>query len=308
MKTFNSTLLGLALLATGASFSFAQNNSSTSDEPQYKVLRITRELVKPGKSGALHDKSEAAFVQAMAHANWPVHYIAYNSLSGPYRALYLTRYQSFDALQKDNEGQQKNETLAAALENAAATDGDLLDGISDSIWTYQPDLSYHSRKPDGNVRFLRMAFYHVRPGHEAEWREIVKMVTVNDDKMGSPAHWGTYSLAYGAAPEMGISAGSYVMMSGMLSLRDLDDRMANSTKFREAMGDDGMKKLGELMASAVDNVTIQLYAVNPRQSYPPQEWINATPDFWKTKPIIASTAAGNPPTKGTTVAKKTTTP
>jgi hypothetical protein len=305
MKKFRSALLGLFLLATGASFAFAQNNSSTSDEPQNKVLRITRELIKPGKSGALHDKSEAAFVQAMAHANWPVHYIAYSSLSGPSRALYLTRYESFEALQKDNDGQQKNETLAAALERAAVTDGDLLDGIADSIWTYEPDFSYHSRKPDGNVRYMRMAFYHVRPGHNGEWREIVKTVTAAYDKMGSSAHWGTYSLAYGSAPEMGISAGSYVMMSGMPSLRDLDDRMVDSPKFRETMGEDGMKKLGELMASAVDNINVQLYAVNPRQSYPPEEWVNAAPDFWKSKPMMASAPASKSAAKATTVAKKT---
>lgn len=283
MKAFSSALLGLSLLATGARFVLAQDNSSTSDEPQYKVLRITRELVKSGKSGTLHDKSEAAFVQAMAHAKWPIHYIAYNSLSGPSRALYLTRYESFEALQKDNDSQQKSETLAAALERAAVDDGNLLDGIADSIWTYEPDLSYHSRKPDPNARFLRMAFYHVRSGHEAEWREIVKMITANDDKMGSPVHWGTYSLAYGAAPEMGISAGSYALMSGMPSVRELDDRMANSPKFREAMGEDGMKRLGELMASAVDKATIQLYVINPSQSYPPQDWVNAAPDFLEQK-------------------------
>lgn len=305
MKKFSSTLLGVSLLATGAAFAFAQDNSSPSDEAQYKVMRITRELIRPGRSGALHDKSEASFVQAMAHANWPVHYIAYNSLSGPSRALYMTRYESFEALQKDNDGQQKNETLAAALERAATADGDLLDGIADSIWTYEPDLSYRSRKPDGNVRFLRMAFYHVRPGHSAQWREIVKMVTAAYDKMGSSAHWGTYSLAYGSAPEMGISAGSFVMMSGMPSLRDLDERMTDSPKFREAMGEDGMNKLGELMASAVDNITVQLYAVNPRQSYPPEEWVSAAPDFWKSKPMMVSAPASKAPAKTNTVAKKT---
>jgi hypothetical protein len=34
----------------------------------------------------------------------------------------------------------------------------------------------------------------------------------------------------------------------------------------------------------VDISHSELYAINPRQSYVPEEWINANPDFWKPKP------------------------
>ena len=49
--------------------------------PPPKVLVIEREFVKPGRSGALHEKSESAFVNAFAAAKWPTHYLAAESLS-----------------------------------------------------------------------------------------------------------------------------------------------------------------------------------------------------------------------------------
>jgi hypothetical protein len=33
-----------------------------------------------------------------------------------------------------------------------------------------------------------------------------------------------------------------------------------------------------------------LFAVNPRQSYVPDEWVKAAPDFWKPKPAAAPAA------------------
>src|SRR4051812_1673369 len=38
--------------------------------PPPKVLLIEREMMKPGKSGAIHEKSELAFVNASKAANW----------------------------------------------------------------------------------------------------------------------------------------------------------------------------------------------------------------------------------------------
>src|SRR6202011_6409152 len=80
-----------------------------------KVLVIGREYTKPGKSGAAHEKTESAFVQAMKRAKWPTHYLAVESVSGKSRALFLTGYDSFDAWEKDVSAQQKNATLSADL-------------------------------------------------------------------------------------------------------------------------------------------------------------------------------------------------
>ena len=80
-----------------------------------KVLSVMREWVKPGKSGAPHEKTEALFVQAFARAKWPTQYIGMESLSGKSRALFLTGYDSFAAWEKDTMAAAKNATLSAAL-------------------------------------------------------------------------------------------------------------------------------------------------------------------------------------------------
>src|SRR5882672_11505015 len=59
-----------------------------------KVLVIQRELLKPGRAGATHLKTESAFVQAMTAAKWPTHYFAAESQSGESRAIFLIGYPS----------------------------------------------------------------------------------------------------------------------------------------------------------------------------------------------------------------------
>ena len=98
------------------------------------VLVIAREYTKPGKSGALHEKSESAYVKAMEAAKWPVNYIAMDSVSGVNRSLFVYGYPSFDAWEKDNAAQAKNPTLSAANDRAWSVEGDLLASTDESVF------------------------------------------------------------------------------------------------------------------------------------------------------------------------------
>src|SRR5450631_4160676 len=122
-----------------------------------KVLVIQREWVKPGKGGSLHEKSESAFVQAMAAAKEPNHYLAATSLSGYSRALFFVGYDSFAAWEKDNQSVDANPTLSAALDSAMVADGDLLSGYDASAWALRPDLSLRSASVDiGHSRYFEI--------------------------------------------------------------------------------------------------------------------------------------------------------
>ena len=120
LKPFCIGILTIVAVVAAA----AQEQSSTT-MPDSKVLMITREFVKPGKAGMPHDKTESAFVQAMARAKWPTHYLGMNSLSGKSRSLFFTGYDSFEAWEKDAKAVEKNTALFAALDRAAVADGDL---------------------------------------------------------------------------------------------------------------------------------------------------------------------------------------
>ena len=88
MKTLKWFCAAALTIAAFGSAPAQEQSSGTMSPP--KILTITREFVRPGKAGAIHDKTETAFVQAMAHAKWPTHYFGMNSLTGKSRSLFFT--------------------------------------------------------------------------------------------------------------------------------------------------------------------------------------------------------------------------
>lgn len=278
MKKIVCALMGLSFAALGSSFTVAQEASTTAMTGPPAVIQVEREFLKPGKAGAIHDRSEANFVQAMEHAKWPTHYFALNSLSGPARALYFIGYPSFEALEKDRDAMEKNPELSAAFEQASQSDGELLSSFDEAILQYDPDLSYHPVPSLATIRYMEITVFKIHPGHGMEWRNLVKMYTDGVQKAGmDDANWATFEIAYGGGDE-------YLVASTDKSMADIDKASADGKKFRDAMGEEGMKRFSDLEASAVASVDSELFAINPKQSYPPPAWVEANPGFWKTQP------------------------
>jgi hypothetical protein len=248
--------------------------------PPPKVLSIQREFIKPGKAGALHEKFESAFVQAMTQAKWPTHYLAVNALSGKPRALFLTGYDSFDAWEKDYMAVQKNATLAAAVERASVADGDLLSDFDATALLFRDDYSLRAMFDIPHMRYFEISLYRVRPGHMQDWDTLVKMVIAAYQKIPD-VHWATYQAIYGQ------EGGTWVVFNPMKSASEIDQSFDQSKKFMAAMGDD-MKKFTELEAATIESSQHNWFAFSPKMSYVSDEWIKADPDFWKPK---ASSAA-----------------
>jgi hypothetical protein len=245
------------------------------------VLQVTREFVKPGRAGAAHEKTEAVFVQAMRKANWPTNYIGMTSLSGKSRALFLTFYGSFDAWEKDTAAMAKT-SLASAVDQAYMADGDLLDGLDQAVFYYNDEMSLRPKTDLQPMRFFEFTTFHVKPGKDSQWREVVKMAKGGYEKALPEAHWGMFSLVYGA------EGGTYLLIVGHKSLSEVDKGFAEGKQFETAMGEEGMKKLDALFAECVDGVSSSLFAVNPNMSYVKDEWIKADPSFWQPKSSSAS--------------------
>jgi hypothetical protein len=246
------------------------------------VLQITREFVKPGKAGMAHDKSESAFVDAMARAKWPTHYIGMTSLSGKSRALYLTSYESFDAWQKDTEAVAKNATLSAAIEHALVADGELLDSVDQGVFYFREEMSLHPRADLSQMRYMAVVLFKVRPGKEKQWNEVVKLAKAGYEKGVPGAHWGMFQQLYGG------DSGTYLLLISHKTLAEIDKGFTEDKQFEAAMGEDGMKKFGEMYAECCEASQDQLFAFNPHQSYVQEEWIKADPSFWKPKPVVGS--------------------
>jgi hypothetical protein len=281
MNRLSRFLLGLSLVATvGYMTAMAQESSQSLP----KVLQITREYTKPGKAGMAHEKTESAFVQAMTRAKWPTHYLGITSLSGKQRALFLTYYASFEAWEKDNAAVEKDTALSAALERASVADGELLDSIDQGVYVFRDELSLRPMADLSHMRYVQVSAYHLRPGHSTEWNELIKMVKTAYENAVPTAHWGMYELVYGGGS-------TFLMLTARKTLAEVDRVFAEDRpKFEAAMGEDGMKKLRELVGAVVESSQHELFAFNPRMSYVADEWIKADPDFWKAKAAMAPAA------------------
>ena len=295
MKIISPVLLGLSLAVAGSTLTVAQDASTTSPLP--KILQFTIEYTKPYKGGAAHDKTESAFIAAEQKAKFPVYYIAMNSMSGKARALFMTRYDSFADWEKDNKLVDSNPTLGAGLERAGLADGELLDEVDSVVYTYDEDLSFHPHSDLDKHRVYQISVFHVRPGKQKEWREVVKMVKDAHEKAGTSAHWGMYEIAFGA-PD-----GTFIALTGDPSMSAIDLGYSEDKKFVAALGgDEGMRKLDEKFGDAVESSHSELFTVNPKQSYVSDDWIKADPGFWRPK------AATMPAAKPAAMAPKKPTP
>ena len=280
MKNAIGLLAGFCLLFGGSAM-VAQDAPSAEVIPPPKVLVIEREFVKPGKSGSIHAKSESAFVNAMTAAKWPTHYLAAESMSGRARVLFMFGYPSFEAWEKDNQAQEKNATLSAALDKAEAVDGELLSDYTQGVFVFDPESSLRA----GDVvhsRYFEISQYHVKPGHRAEFMELVKLYHDGFEKATANANWALFESYYGED-----NGGLYIAISKMTSLSEDDASMGDDKKFSDTVGPNTMKRIRELTASCLESSQTNLFAFNPKMSYPAEEWIKADP-FWKPKAPSAS--------------------
>jgi hypothetical protein len=281
--------VGMSVIATAQDK--PMSDKSMSDKPMShmppKVLVAMREYTKPGKVGMQHEKTESLFVQAMMRAKWPTHYLAMESLTGKSRALFFTGYDSFDAWGKDTLAGQKNPSFSAAIDHASAVDGELLDETDETVLMFREDYSLRPEVDVAHTRYWDISSWQVKPGHDADWEEIVKLVKAAYDRIPD-AHWAAYQAVYGFPNT------TYIVFTPLKSLEEVDKSFASGKDFARAMGEDGMKKLDELSGKAIEASQSNLFGVNPHMSYPSDEWVKGDPDFWKPN---AATSATKPAKK-----------
>ena len=277
--------LGLLLAAcsiAGCAGVVAQEHSDSMSPP--KILSVTREWTKPGKNGMSHEKTESVFVQTLARAKWPTHYLAVDSMSGKPRSLFFTGYESFEAWEKDFKALEKDAALNAALDRANVADGELLDSTDQGVFVFREELSLRAKVDIPHMRYFEISRFHVKQGHDHDWEKLVKMYQEGFEKMPD-VHWAMYQVAYGRED------GTYIIFNPMKTAAEIDRGYADFKKFTDAMGEDGMRKLAELTAATVDSSETNLFVFNPRMSYVGEDWIKADPEFWKPKPAAAPAAA-----------------
>jgi hypothetical protein len=180
--------------------------------------------------------------------------------------------------------------LSSALDHAWAADGDLLSETDGAVLAFREEYSLRPEVDIAHTRYFEISGWQVKHGHDKDWDEIVKMVKEAYNKIPD-AHWSVYSAVYG------LPNTTYLVFTPMKSLAEVDKSWAESKDFEAAMGEEGMKKLNELSARAIESSGANLFAINPRMSYPADGWVKADPEFWKPKPAAPSEESKKPAEK-----------
>ncbi|MBZ5618459.1 MAG: hypothetical protein LAQ69_07015 [Acidobacteriia bacterium] len=277
MKRSALRVLTASLVYAGASLVLAQ-------EPAH-IIRIFREDIKSGRSAA-HEKVEMAYVRAFSKSKYPS-YLALESVTGQNQAWFLERYDSYAALEEAIHISEA-EPLKTTLQQLDAQDGEQRSGDRGMIAIYQKDLSYLPVAANlVKARFVTINMVRLRPGHNADFAEMRTLVNAAFQKSASQQRRVVYSVSSGAP------GGTYLILSAMDSLKAMDPGPSAMT-MPAAFGAENLARYQKLFADIVISTENTLFAVNPRMSNAPKEYITADPDFWKPKPVAAKPAPTKP--------------
>ncbi len=266
------TVLGASFCAAGVS---AQNQS---DAP--RVLWIYREEAKPAR-GAAHARVEQGLAQHWAKNNVGP-FLAVESVSGnANEVMFLSAYGSLAEFEKDYQafGRAANGPEYDALELQEA---ELVNKQRSMVAMLRPDLSYHPERllsvlPQS--RYFNIETFRVRLGHDADFAAGGKLFVSAFEKLKREQPYVMYQVTMGALE------GTYLLVSPMKSLKEIDDEFANEGALVQAMGEENMKNLMKTTGDVFISMESNVYAFNPNMSNVPKEVVAADPKFWTPKPL-----------------------
>lgn len=255
------------------------------------LLLIYREEVKPGK-GAAHSANEQAWAAAFAKGQAPTQWLAMTTVSGPSEAWFLSAFDSYAAIQKNQDAVDASPALTADEEKYSAQDGELLNRTSSIIARYRPALSYQPNVAIPQMRYMQVDVVQVRPGHGNDFAEAWRAVVAAHEKAKLSEHWAVYAV------ESGMPIGTFLFMYPHKSLEALDGvgPMHTTAEYRDAVGESGRAKQNQMIRESVAMEQRLIFAFRPRMSLLSKEFSDQDPAFWTVKPpdpVAKKKVAGN---------------
>lgn len=236
------------------------------------ILVIYKEDVKAGHVYS-HDQLEANFARTYAKMPGARYYLAMNSVTGPNQAW-------------ESEANQKAPVaLRTSLRQISSGENENLTEQRAITTVYREDLSYNaSMKNLPQSRYCEVVTYKVKPGHESDFMEAAKLVRATYEKAHIPMQWATYEVFAGA------ESGTFYVFRAMDSLAKADPtQMDKMEAFHTALGEEGGKRLMELVSNGIVSRELNFYSFNPQTSFAPPDFVTADA-FWAPTPQAGSMA------------------
>ncbi len=147
----------------------------------------------------------------------------------------------------------------------------------------------------GESRVMRTNAVHVRPGHVADFEELLKEAKEAGEKAANAP-----PLLVSQVIEGGKGTTFYVT-----SLRTSLGAFDKNPTIRDILGEQGYKKFLQVNAESVEQTESTLFRFSPELSNPPEEVAAVAADFWHPKAVMAASAS-KPKTTGRSVELKPT--
>lgn len=262
----------IALAMASAPFALAQGALPAA---QPKRLTIIREEVKVGRAGD-HGRNEAGWPAALEKAKSPVYYIAVTSMTGPAEAWYMESFESYAAEAATMKHDEADPVLMAETERLAARDAEFTTSSTTIQTIARPELSVGKFPDLAKTRFYQIAIYWVRPGQGTKFESIVKATNASRLRVQPNSSYRVYSVT------AGMPGGTYIVMTSVEDYAQFDQLAKERQAARDGMTPAEkaeLDKYGDVVARS----QINLFRVDPVQSYVPKETREKDPDFWMKK-------------------------
>jgi hypothetical protein len=242
-----------------------------------KVLNITREEVKTGKSFA-HDQNETAWLQAFLRAKYTQTMLTISAVTGPAENWYITGFDSFASMEKTNMEMAKNPAYRSINQTYGSKEADLVNDSRSIIARFRADLSYKPGVNIGEYKYFTVNIVRVRVGEDVG--AFYKAINSAREKAGLDTHVAMYQVT------SGMPTGTYLAFSPIKSLAEWDapPNEAYQAALKEV-------NFPQLAGKTIMGSESRLYAFTPDQSNPSKEMVAANPDFWKPKSVMAKKTA-----------------
>lgn len=250
-----------------------------------KVIRIVREEIKPARTAA-HARAEEAYVRAGAASKLPAYWVGMNAISGPSEAWFFSSYDSYDAIEKENDAFFK--AVGRQMEAADEGDAQFRTGTRVYLLELNEELSYRMRPSVKDLRYLTVVTTRVKPGYGRAFLDMRKAVKAAHEKANVDEHWAFYEVTSGAP------AGTFMLLMGSTAMKE-QDAEPHTQAYRDAVGDEGRAKFETMTREAIAFTDVVSFEISPQMSHVPAEWVSARPDFWKAPSMKTTMAAPKTP-------------
>ncbi|HXB56984.1 MAG TPA: hypothetical protein VN461_19630 [Vicinamibacteria bacterium] len=280
-------LLGIMLCAAGAA---AQEASGPPP-----VITISREEVKAGRMAA-NEKVAAGFAALANRTSAPSRWIGLVPLTGDENvSLFLSPYGSFAAFEATNNAWEQAMGTASAkaeMEQLERQNAEVQNSWRTMLARHRADLSYRPRsaKEAAQSRYFSINSVRLKPGRAPDYSDYIKALNIAREKANVDVHTAVYQVV-GGAP-----TGTFLTFTTYRSLKEVDDGFARADADQKAIeaalgGPTVVERRRQLISEIVAEGQVNLYAMNPRMSRPPEQFAAADPDFWTPKPAAAGAKA-----------------